>query len=82
MASQAEANACALAKCGAATCDVRATFGSGQCGAFAEAREFLGASGFGTGATTGQAIEVAKLECRRLASRARYCRILIANCNQ
>ncbi len=37
MASQAEANACALAKCGAATCDIRVTFGSGQSGAFAEA---------------------------------------------
>ncbi len=75
--TQAEADACAIERCGW-TCEVRVSFGSGQCGAFAEAT--ASGLGFGIGPTLGAAIEDAKAECRRGANRTQ-CVLLIANYN-
>jgi len=79
--TQDEADACALSKCGV-SCDVHAQFGSGQCAAFVESREWSGGEGYGVGEDWGDAVEAAKIECFRVAGRNYTCELIASACNE
>ncbi len=79
--TQDDADECALSKCGQ-SCDVHAQFGSGQCAAFVESREWSGGEGFGVGETWNDAVEAAKIECFRVAGRNYTCELIASGCNE
>ncbi len=78
--TQADADACALEKCGA-RCEIRARTGAGQCLAFIESREWGGGEGYGTGDSWDDAVEEAKIGCFREAGRNFTCELIASACN-